>query len=55
MQNDGTCVGSWPSRSSLGNAAYEVFEPIEAVAMAPAEWDAGDSPIVEYAHKGQPV
>ena len=45
----------WERVTILGNAVYAVFEPIQAVAMTPAEWDVGDSAIAEYARKGQPV
>ena len=45
----------WERVTILGDAVYEVFEPIEAVAMTPAEWDAGDSIIAEYARVGQLV
>jgi len=45
----------WERVVILGDAVYEVFEPIEAVAMTPAEWQSGDSMIVEYARNGQLV
>ena len=45
----------WERVTILGDAVYEVFEPIEAVAMTPAEWESGNSMIVEYARDGQLV
>jgi hypothetical protein len=32
---------------------YEVFQPIEAVAPTPEEWDKGESVVVEYAKNGE--
>lgn len=45
----------WERINTLSNAIYEVFEPIEAVAMTPEEWDRGDSNIVEFAKTGEVV
>lgn len=44
--------GYWERIDLLSAAIYEVFKPIEAVAMTPAEWEAGDSAIVDYARDG---
>ena len=31
----------------------DIFEPIEAIAMTPWEWENSQSPLVEYARNGQ--
>jgi hypothetical protein len=36
-------------------AINDLFEPIEAVAVAPEEWDRGESMLVEYAKAGEVV
>ncbi len=45
----------WERIDILSDAIYEVFEPIEAVAMTPEEWDTGDSLLVQYARNGELV
>ena len=45
----------WARTDILSQAIYEVFEPIEAVALTPDEWDKGESTIVEYAKAGDVV
>lgn len=45
----------WQRIDLLSAAIYQVFKPIEAVAMTPDEWAAGDSLIVDYARSGQVV
>ncbi|MBI4522494.1 MAG: nucleotidyltransferase domain-containing protein [Deltaproteobacteria bacterium] len=47
--------GYWERTEILSRAIYEVFEPIEAVALTPEEWDKGDSMVVEYAKAGEVV
>jgi len=42
----------WGRLDILTQAIYAIFEPIEAVAMTPAEWESGDSLIVAYAREG---
>ena len=43
----------WQRIRILGDAVYDVFEPIEAVAMTPEEWEAGSSLIATYARGGE--
>ena len=43
----------WDRTDILSEAIYEVFEPIEAIALTPDEWAKGESPIVEYAKTGK--
>ncbi len=45
----------WERTDILSRAIYDVFEPIEAFALTPEEWDKGDSAIVEYARTGEVV
>ena len=47
--------GYWERIDVLTAAICRVFEPIEAVAMTPEEWQRGDSLIVDYARNGQVV
>ncbi len=39
----------------MSDAIYEVFEPIEAVALTVEEWEKGESTIAEYAKKGEVI
>ena len=45
----------WERIELLGEAVYEVWEPIEAVAMTPQEWEKGDSMIAHFARDGELV
>ena len=39
----------WQRTDILSQAIYEVFEPIEAVALTPDEWEKKESVVVDYA------
>ncbi len=43
----------WERIDILAEAVYDVFQPIEAIAMTPDEWEAGNSLIVDYARNGE--
>jgi len=43
----------WERIEVLTDAIYAVYAPVEAVAMTPEEWQAGDSMIVDFARKGE--
>jgi len=43
----------WERTDILSDAIYEIFEPIEAVALTPEEWEKGESGIVECAKGGE--
>ena len=43
----------WSRAKLLGAAAYQVFEPIEAVALTPQEWEGKTSTICELAKDGE--
>jgi predicted nucleotidyltransferase len=45
----------WQRIDLLSAAIYKVFQPIEAVAMTPQEWENGDSLIADYARDGEVV
>ena len=45
----------WERLEILSDAIYDVFEPIEALAMTSEEWEEGASPVVEYARMGQVI
>ncbi len=45
----------WERIDILSEAIYEIFEPIEAVAMTPNEFENKDSLLVDYASNGQVV
>ncbi len=47
--------GYWERIDILSSAIYQVFQPIEAVAMTPEEWERGKSMIVDYAKGGEVV
>jgi predicted nucleotidyltransferase len=47
--------GYWERIDLLAKAVCEVWKPIEAVAMTPEEWAAGDSMIAELARNGELV
>ena len=39
----------------MSDAIYEVFEPIEAVALTMEEWEKGESAVAEYAKEGEVI
>jgi predicted nucleotidyltransferase len=45
----------WERIDILSSAIYQVFQPIEAVAMTPEEWERGKSMLVDYAKGGEVV
>ena len=47
--------GYWERIEILAKAISEVFEPIEAIAMTPEEWERGDSLVVHFAREGEVV
>jgi len=55
ISEDFTGKDYWERIDILSAAIYTVFEPIEAVAMTPVEWQSGDSLIVDYARNGEVV
>jgi uncharacterized protein len=47
--------GYWERIEILADAIYELFEPIEAVAMTPEEWERGESFVAHCARDGEVV
>ena len=45
----------WARINILSEAIYQVFQPIEAVAMTPQEWDSKESPVCEFAKQGEVI
>ena len=45
----------WQRIDLLSDAIYKVFQPIEAVAMTPQEWENGNSFIADYAKNGEVI
>ena len=45
----------WERTEILSDAIYHVFEPIEATALSPEEWEKGEIGIVELAKGGEVI
>ncbi len=45
--------GYWERIDILADVIYEIFEPIEAVALTQEEWEKGDSFVAEFARHGE--
>jgi predicted nucleotidyltransferase len=45
----------WERIKVVARAVYKVFEPIEATALTPDEWESGEYTIVDYARQGETV
>lgn len=45
----------WQRIEVMSEAIYEIFQPIEAVAMTPDEWERKDSLISQYASSGEVI
>lgn len=55
IADDFSGMGYWQRIDLLSDAIYEVFKPIEAVALTRAEWEKGESFIVDFARNGEVV
>jgi predicted nucleotidyltransferase len=53
ISNDFAEKSYWERIDILADAIYEIFAPIEAVAMTPGEWERGDSLIADFARTGE--
>ena len=53
ISEDFTGKKFWERIDLLSDAIYATYAPLEAVAMTPEEWQAGDSIIVEFARNGE--
>lgn len=45
----------WERTEILSDAIYVIFQPIEAIALTPEEWEGGESVVAEYAKTGEVV
>ena len=43
----------WTRIKILSEAIYQVFAPIQAIAMTPQEWESKESPICDFASQGE--
>jgi predicted nucleotidyltransferase len=43
----------WERIDILVEVIYEIFAPIEAIALTPDEWEQGDSFVTDYARNGE--
>ena len=55
ISEDFSSKGYWARIDALSGAIATVFQPIEAIAMTPEEWERGDSLIVDFARNGEVV
>jgi predicted nucleotidyltransferase len=53
VSDDFTGKDFWERIDILSDILYEIFAPIEAVAMTPEEWEKGDSFIAHSARNGE--
>ncbi len=53
VSDDFSGMDYWQRIEVLTEAIYEIFEPIEAVAMTPEEWEKGDSFVCDFAGGGE--
>lgn len=53
ISRDFTDKGYWERLNVISEAIYDVFAPIEAIAMTPDEWESGESDISRYARHGE--
>jgi predicted nucleotidyltransferase len=45
----------WERTEILSDAIYHVFEPIEAIALTPEEWEKGEMRVVDLAKGGEVI
>ncbi len=55
ISDDFSGKNHWERIDILSDAIYEVFEPIEAIALTIEEWERGESLIVDYAKEGEVI
>ncbi|MCK4626222.1 MAG: nucleotidyltransferase domain-containing protein [Phycisphaerae bacterium] len=55
VSEDFNAKGYWKRIELLSAAICDLWEPIEAVAMTPEEWEKGDSMIAQFAREGEEV
>lgn len=55
LSDDFAGMGYWERIDVLSDAIFDVFAPVEAVAMTRQEWERGDSFVFDYAKDGEVV
>lgn len=55
IADDFSAMNYWQRIDLLSDAIYQVFKPIEAVAMTRDEWEKGDSFMADFARNGEVV
>ncbi len=55
VSNDFNGKDYWSRINILSEAIYQVLAPIQAVAMTPQEWENKESPICDFAQKGEVI
>ena len=55
VSSDFEGMSYWQRIDILSDAIYELFQPIEAIAMTPHEWENEDSLAVQFAKGGETV
>jgi predicted nucleotidyltransferase len=53
ISEDFASKGYWERIDILSDVIYEIFAPIEAVALTPAEWARGDSFVSDFTRNGE--
>lgn len=53
ISGDFSGKGRWARNEIVGDVIYELFAPLEVVALTPDEWDSGESFVVDFARNGE--
>ena len=53
ISSDFSGKGFWERIEILSDVIYEMFAPLDAVALTPDEWDGGESFVVDFARNGE--
>lgn len=53
ISDDFTGKSYWERIDILSDVIYEIFAPIEAVAMTQKEWDQGDTFVTDFSRNGE--
>lgn len=55
ISSDFSGKGFWERVEVLSDVIYEIFAPLDAVALTPDEWDGGESFVVDFARNGEVI
>lgn len=53
ISDDFTGMNYWERIDIMSEVIYEIFAPIEAVALSPDEWEQGDAFVIDFARSGE--